>query len=513
MAIRTLFPNSRGNSMSHQISIRSVATGFILLSLQISCGGGSDAVAPSVVTSLSAVSAISTTATVGTVVAAAPSVVVKDQRGNPMAGVTVTFAVGTGSGTITGASQVTGASGVATVGSWTLGTVAGTNTLTATTGSLVPVTFSATGTAGPATVIVKTAGDGQQAATGFAVATAPSVAVKDAYGNPVSGAIVSFVVGAGAGVLTGAVSTSNGSGLAAVGSWTLGPFLGTNTVTAAGTGLSPVVFTATATAPVCVPQAMNIPATMNGALIASSCFFSDRKAQTYSTQVASTTAFRLTALSTQFSPFIAVTSDLADSWFYSTGVAGSPLARRWLVPAGSYRIALATENSQLGSFTLTSAAESQGATGCEGTNLMGLSITTSQTLSSTDCAGGGYYYDAFHLVSSRPCTITMSSSVFDAYLEIYDYDGALVYYDDDSGGGTSASISLTSCRVGYQSSEHRGLRITPTSYLSGSTGAYTLAITFPSSLSEKARHVPVSISESLLGGRPIVPAGVRTSKK
>ena len=47
------------------------------------------------------------------------------------------------------------------VGSWTLGTVAGTNTLTATCAGLTgsPVTFTATGLAGPAAKYVVTAGN------------------------------------------------------------------------------------------------------------------------------------------------------------------------------------------------------------------------------------------------------------------------------------------------------------------------------------------------------------------
>ena len=53
----------------------------------------------------------------------------------------------------TGLAATTSASGIATVGSWKLGTIAGANTLTATSGSLSgsPVTFTATGTAGAAT--------------------------------------------------------------------------------------------------------------------------------------------------------------------------------------------------------------------------------------------------------------------------------------------------------------------------------------------------------------------------
>ncbi|HMV32943.1 MAG TPA: filamin/ABP280 repeat domain-containing protein, partial [Gemmatimonadales bacterium] len=90
--------------------------------------------------------------TVNGPVAAAPSVRVTDAFGNPVAGVAVTFAVASGGGGLTGASATTNASGVATVGSWTLGTVAGSNTLTATAAGLAgsPLTFTATGVAGAA---------------------------------------------------------------------------------------------------------------------------------------------------------------------------------------------------------------------------------------------------------------------------------------------------------------------------------------------------------------------------
>src|SRR5207253_3067464 len=68
-------------------------------------------------TTIAANSATSQTATAGTAVTRPPSVIVKDANGNPVAGVAVTFAVAPGNGTITGGSQTTNASGVATVGS------------------------------------------------------------------------------------------------------------------------------------------------------------------------------------------------------------------------------------------------------------------------------------------------------------------------------------------------------------------------------------------------------------
>src|SRR5205085_2371224 len=93
---------------------------------------------------IAANSPTSQSTTAGTAVGSPPSVIVKDANGNPVAQVAVTFAVAPGNGTITGASQTTSASGVATVGSWTLSTTAGPNTLTATSGSLSgsPVTFT-----------------------------------------------------------------------------------------------------------------------------------------------------------------------------------------------------------------------------------------------------------------------------------------------------------------------------------------------------------------------------------
>ena len=198
------------------------------------------------------------TAVVGGTVANPPSVKIADANGNPVSGVSVLFAVASGGGSVTGASQTTNSDGVATVGSWRLGNVAGTNTLTATvavpaaalseasaTADLV-ITFTATATPGSAGSLSINAGDGQTAVAGTAVATAPSVKVQDANGNPVSGASVNFFIGSGGGSITGATATTNASGIATVGSWTLGNTAGANTLTAGAVGVSgSVTFSAT----------------------------------------------------------------------------------------------------------------------------------------------------------------------------------------------------------------------------------------------------------------------------
>src|SRR5688500_13170304 len=83
------------------------------------CIGGEKVFAPPVATSIAANSSTALTAVAGTTVAPRPSVLVKDQRGAPMAGANVTFAITGGAGTLTGAVVPTDATGIATVGSWT----------------------------------------------------------------------------------------------------------------------------------------------------------------------------------------------------------------------------------------------------------------------------------------------------------------------------------------------------------------------------------------------------------
>lgn len=90
------------------------------------------------------------------------------------------------------------------------------------------------------------AGDQQVADGGEAVAVAPAVRVLNAGGQPVSGVAVQFTVDAGGGTLTGGNATTNASGVATAGTWTLGPS-GEQRVSARAGTLSPVTFGASIT--------------------------------------------------------------------------------------------------------------------------------------------------------------------------------------------------------------------------------------------------------------------------
>lgn len=168
-------------------------------------------------------------APVATRLPTAPAVRAEDSYGNPIAGVRVAFSVLQGNGTIVGATQTTGATGVATVQEWTLGTTAGVQRLRATgtddaNGTTASVDITASARPGPATQLVKIAGDNQGGSFGSPAPIPPGVRVADAYGNGVGNIPVVFTPGPNSGtVSSGMVSSDPANGSAFVGAWTLGP--------------------------------------------------------------------------------------------------------------------------------------------------------------------------------------------------------------------------------------------------------------------------------------------------
>lgn len=179
-----------------------------------------------------------------------PVVQLRDAHGQPVAqaGIAITATISAGGGTLGGTTTATtGGSGAATFTDLSIAGTIGLRILTFSAPGLGPATADVTVTAGLPTSIGVNAGDNQRGIPGGPVATAPSVRITDADANAVSGVVVTFTVATGGGSTTGANPVTNGSGVGAVGSWTLGPTPGPNTLTAAAQGLSgsPVTFTAT----------------------------------------------------------------------------------------------------------------------------------------------------------------------------------------------------------------------------------------------------------------------------
>jgi hypothetical protein len=178
---------------------------------------------------------------------------VTDSRDQPVANQPVTFSAA-GGGSMSPATATTAADGTASA-QWTLRPTAGVQQATArVTGEHAPpnltVSFSASGLTAAPTKVEKVAGDGQSAAAGTAVVTAPAVKVTDVGGNPVANVLVTYQVTGGEGVVapTTPIATDAG-GVATVTSWTLGNEPGQNLLKASisGSGVTgnPAVFMAT----------------------------------------------------------------------------------------------------------------------------------------------------------------------------------------------------------------------------------------------------------------------------
>ncbi len=126
--------------------------------------------------------------------------------------------VSDGQGSGPSVSIPTNAGGVATLTSWTLGTVAGSNALSATaagTGiSGNPVSFTATAAAGAAARVRITTEPSAAAQVGVALATQPQARLVDQFGNAVAqaGTTVSLTVLGGGATLRGGASQVTGAG-------------------------------------------------------------------------------------------------------------------------------------------------------------------------------------------------------------------------------------------------------------------------------------------------------------
>ena len=193
---------------------------------------------------IEAVSGDNQTGTVGTALPDPLVVLVTDQFGNPVEGVSVLWS-STG-GVVSPRSSPTGSDGLAQA-SWVLGSSTGIQTATASSDELdgSPVTFTGTAQPGSANGLVRVGGNAQSAEPGEELDKPLVVRLVDREGNGVAGQPVTWVVGVGGGTVASTTTITDGDGEAEA-RWTLGPNPGLNTLNAVVSGVGVVSFTATA---------------------------------------------------------------------------------------------------------------------------------------------------------------------------------------------------------------------------------------------------------------------------
>lgn len=181
--------------------------------------------------SIRVVAGESQSGTVGRPVAVAPAIVVSDDRGNPLANISMTVTVVAGGGTIANAPAKTSA-GSTNIGTWTLGPKTGENRVQVQVAGLAPLLIAATANAGVAAKLAPTTAQTLTARVGEVIRPAPTALITDAFDNPIAGATVTVTV-AGGGSVSAASIVSDGAGKIEVGSWSVGTTSGPQSITLA----------------------------------------------------------------------------------------------------------------------------------------------------------------------------------------------------------------------------------------------------------------------------------------
>jgi hypothetical protein len=159
----------------------------------------------------------------------------------------------------------------------------------------------------------------------------------------------------------------------------------------------------------------------------------------------------------------------------------------WVLPVATYRL-LVGASSGSGQYTLT-ATTGPGNTGDNAKVLVAGGTYTGQSLTNADLFDGIWYTDLFFFADPRPCTITLNSTAFDAFLIIANaITGDPVSVDNNSGGGTDARVVRTSCR-----SVGQPIVINVTSVFEREVGPYTLTVTIDAEDAIEAGPAPSSV--------------------
>jgi plastocyanin len=210
------------------------------------CGGGGGGGTGPTPNSIAVSAGNNQVGAAGTALPESLAVIARDQAGAPLAGVNISFTITAGGGSLSPASRMTDATGIAKTRR-TLGPNAGTQTVNATAGTLAPVQFSAVSQINGAVNIANSTTGPLTDSVDAIKAESLVVLVTDQNATPVPGVTVTWTSTGGA--VSPASRPTSAAGLSKA-RFTYGTAAGNQSATATVTGLvgSPVVITLNATA-------------------------------------------------------------------------------------------------------------------------------------------------------------------------------------------------------------------------------------------------------------------------
>lgn len=303
---------------------------------------------------------------------------------------------------------------------------------------------------------------------GAQVTELPSVLVSDASGRPLAGAPVTFTITSGGGTETGGSATTDASGIATVGSWTLGSASGANTLSAVTGNLPQVTFTA------CTTETHTLGSTSDSQLSPTDCQLSNGSFVDFFTVTIPTSGtYIFNQTSTTFDTYLAFLTSARVTIGVNDDFGTSDSRVKVIVPAGSYLLgALSFDPNVTGNYSLASTASTDQVSNCEDVFVQ-KGITTPQSLQTTDCSTVGFYSDEYliFMTAGQAITVGMTSSAVDSYLEIRrnGSPGALASNDNVNANTKDAQVAFTAPATGFYI-------IAAASKTAGTTGDYTFSI-------------------------------------
>ncbi|MDA8430952.1 MAG: Ig-like domain-containing protein, partial [Geobacteraceae bacterium] len=218
----------------------------------VNSGGPTTATTDKVISTVTVIDGNNQIAAVGTELHNTLVALIKNSKGQPIAGQLVNFNVVSGGGSVSAGAATSDANGYVRE-RWTLGTTAGVNRLEISavdsSGKAVVFTaFDAVASAGPPQSISISSGNGQSGTRLQPLASPITIVVSDSYGNPVPNILITFLADNGGSASPESVTT-DALGTATT-TWTLGQLVGNQTLSAAVAGLNLATINATAQVPV-----------------------------------------------------------------------------------------------------------------------------------------------------------------------------------------------------------------------------------------------------------------------
>ena len=192
------------------------------------------------------------------------------------------------------------------------------------------------------------------------------------------------------------------------------------------------------------------------------------------------------------------------------------VAAEWALPAGQYLLRV-TSRTGSGTFSLDGYTTALDASDCTiRTLVVGITLTD-RALATTDCEylspganpqPDGTYFDAYGILSSKPCTISMSSATMDSFLQIRNAGMTTVLAaNDDNGMSLDSFVSLAECN----NNDGPIVILANTATTTPATGSYTLVVTIVGGGSVVARNT-ISTPKTFGGGASVVSPGAKLAK-